>query len=271
MLFTSPGGRKKLSLALGVPLLLTAVVLMFLPADETPNAQTSPASPPKVQTESPKAPLPETDASQIADLIPDVPENGLLSEPPPPSVPSEPDPAAVAVVPDEPETSDPVVPVPTPIDPEHGLVQAIPADSPVAQPPVETPATPVGTDDPAITVHTVVKGDTLTKISNSYRVSISEIRQANQLKNDTVQVGQQLRIPGAAPQRPVQPTQPTQPPVTESSRPAATRHHTVVRGDTLTRIARKYAVDPKAIMRANGMKTDVVRLGAKLVIPPAGP
>ena len=64
---------------------------------------------------------------------------------------------------------------------------------------------------------------------------------------------------------------PRQPPAAETTSPPDTRHHTVVRGDTLSRIARKYSVDPKAIMRANGMKNDVVRLGAKLVIPPADP
>ena len=48
---------------------------------------------------------------------------------------------------------------------------------------------------------------------------------------------------------------------------AAVRHHKVVRGDTLSRISRKYGVPQDAIMRANGMKNDIVRLGAELVIP----
>jgi LysM repeat protein len=267
-LLTSPGGRKKLSLALGIPLLLVAVVLMLLPADESPSAQasTSPPSDP-VATESAEAPAPppDTDASQIAYLAPEVLENEALPEPPPPAIPREADPALVAEVSDEPETIEPAVQVPAPVDPDHGLVQAIPADSPVAQPPVETPAATGATDDSPVTIHTVVRGDTLGKISSTYGVPIDVIREANQLKNDTVQVGQQLRVPGATLQAPAEP------PVTESTSPPATRHHTVVRGDTLSRIARKYEVDAKAIMRANGMKNDIVRLGAKLVIPPADP
>lgn len=269
MLFTSPAGRKKLSLALGIPLLLVAIVLMLLPADETPRGQASPAPPPvlPVAPEAPEtlAPLPTPDVSQVADLMPEVLESEPLPEPPPPALPARSDPAPVAVVPDEPGTSPPASPVPQPKDPEHGLVEAIPATTPVTPPPVEMPATPGGTDQAAVTIHTVVRGDTLTKISEAYRVSIREIRQANQLKSDIVQLGQQLRIPGAAPQPPAKPA------TEEKSRPAAIRHHTVVRGDTLTRIARKYAVDPKAIMRANGMKNDIVRLGVKLVIPPAAP
>jgi LysM repeat protein len=48
---------------------------------------------------------------------------------------------------------------------------------------------------------------------------------------------------------------------------AAVRHHTVVRGDTLGKIARKYGVPQAEIKRANGIKNDVVRLGDKLAIP----
>jgi N-acetylmuramoyl-L-alanine amidase len=191
-------------------------------------------------------------------------ENETLPDAPP-AVPGEADPALLADVPDAPKPGVPVDLVPAPVDPEQGLVEAIPATPPVTQPPVETPATPDAAADPAVTIHTVVRGDTLSGISNNYRVSVSEIRQANQLKNDTVEVGQRLRIPAAAP-RPPAPALEVEKPVT-----APTRHHTVVRGDTLTRISRKYGVEPKAIMRANGMKNDIVRLGAKLVIPPADP
>jgi LysM repeat protein len=260
-LFSTPGGRKKLALALGLPLLLVAVVLMFLPAEKTPNAGKSSATPPAIGTESPAAPLPETDASQIADLIPKGSEIVPPPEPPPPALPGQADPAQLAEASKEAKANGPLVEVPTPIDPEHGLVQAVPANPPVEPPPVA----PDGTDEPAVMIHTVTRGDTLTKISDTYRVPIDVIRQANQLKNDTVRLGQQLRIPGAAPQ----PSAP--PPVAENTSPPPTRHHTVVRGDTLTSIARKYAVDPKAIIRANGMKNEVVRLGAKLVIPPADP
>jgi LysM repeat protein len=263
-LLGSPAGRRKLALALGAPLLLIAIVLMFLPADQTPVVQKPASPPPAGQTESPAAPPPETDAPPIADLSPEVLENETPPEPPP-AVPGEADPALLAEVPATPEPIAPVDPLPSPVDPEHGLVAAVPATPPVAKPPVETPVTPEVAAEPAVTIHHVVKGDTLTKISNIHRVSVDVIRQANQLKNDTVEVGQQLRIPGAAPQPPA--------PAPEVAKPvpAATRHHTVVRGDTLTRISRKYGVDAKAIMRANGMKNDIVRLGAKLVIPPAEP
>ncbi|MEM7301056.1 MAG: peptidoglycan DD-metalloendopeptidase family protein [Pseudomonadota bacterium] len=46
--------------------------------------------------------------------------------------------------------------------------------------------------------HTVVAGDTLSKISRTYGISISDIRAANGLKGDNIRLGQKLRIePGA--------------------------------------------------------------------------
>ena len=44
--------------------------------------------------------------------------------------------------------------------------------------------------------------------------------------------------------------------------------HTVARGDTLTRLAKKYGVSAQAIMEANGMKNaDQLQLGKTLTIP----
>jgi LysM repeat protein len=48
---------------------------------------------------------------------------------------------------------------------------------------------------------------------------------------------------------------------------AASTSHTVVRGDTLGGIARRYGSSTTAIKQANGMTSDTVVLGRKLVIP----
>ena len=44
--------------------------------------------------------------------------------------------------------------------------------------------------------------------------------------------------------------------------------HTVVRGDNLTRLARQYGCEAADIMRLNGLKNDMIRLGQELLIPP---
>lgn len=58
-------------------------------------------------------------------------------------------------------------------------------------------------------------------------------------------------------------------PAGSPSAPAATASttHTVVRGDTLGGIARRYGSNSAAIKQANGMTSDTVVLGKKLVIP----
>jgi N-acetylmuramoyl-L-alanine amidase len=44
--------------------------------------------------------------------------------------------------------------------------------------------------------HVISKGDTLGAIARQYRVSVSRLRHANELKDDTLYVGQVLQIPG---------------------------------------------------------------------------
>ncbi|MBK1883271.1 LysM peptidoglycan-binding domain-containing protein [Luteolibacter pohnpeiensis] len=60
---------------------------------------------------------------------------------------------------------------------------------------------------------------------------------------------------------------PTYTPAPTPSRPAATTVHTVVKGDTLWGLSKKYKVSVDAIKRANGMTKDTVVLGSKLQIP----
>ena len=47
----------------------------------------------------------------------------------------------------------------------------------------------------------------------------------------------------------------------------ATKTHKVVRGDSLSRIAKRYNVSITKLKRANNLKSDVVRLGQRLTIP----
>ena len=47
------------------------------------------------------------------------------------------------------------------------------------------------------TVHVVGRGDSLSKIALHYRVSIASIKRANNMKNDTVRLGQKLKIPAS--------------------------------------------------------------------------
>lgn len=52
-----------------------------------------------------------------------------------------------------------------------------------------------------------------------------------------------------------------------TQRPAATKRHTVRRGESLSRIARRYGVTVKAIKRANNLRNDNIQAGQRLIIP----
>lgn len=294
VMLSTTDGRIKAALAILVPLAVVVAVLLFAPWKKTaPSGDAAEVSPSdSSETVTPEEPvsLPPPPPPVAVNEMP----RSAATQTPPPAVP-EPLPEIVETAPLAPApqpadvAADPapgiLPPLPAPAVDEEELVAAIPADSkslPVEKPqpapalqaevtPVPVPepapapqATPEATTQAPALVHTVARGDTLAGISRTYQVGIQEIQQANGIRNDVIMPGQQLKIPGG-----IAPA-PASAPAAETPEPAevAPRFHTVVRGDTLSRIARKYSVDARAIMQANGMKNDVVRLGRKLVIPP---
>jgi LysM repeat protein len=93
----------------------------------------------------------------------------------------------------DPSASEPVNPVyDTPAAYEEG---SAPANPPAyAEVPAVPPAPAAGANSPA-TIHTVVKGDTLSGISAKYQVPIALIKQANHMTNDIVVLGRKMVIP----------------------------------------------------------------------------
>jgi LysM repeat protein len=59
----------------------------------------------------------------------------------------------------------------------------------------DTPAAPAPATNGAATIHTVVKGDTLSGISKRYNVPIDSIKQANRMTNDIVVLDRKMVIP----------------------------------------------------------------------------
>jgi LysM repeat protein len=83
---------------------------------------------------------------------------------------------------------------------------------------------------------------------------------------------------GPAPGLPVDPGVPSSLPASQAAAPptptavqatamAHTITHTITKGDTLSGLSSKYRVPMDAIRRANGMTSDTVVLGKKMVIP----
>lgn len=301
-MLSSPDGRIKLALAMLVPLAVVVAVLLFEPwkKSEAPALATGDLPPEPSEIIRPVMPEPEPPPPPPVAVNEMPPEPEPAPEPPPGPVPAiasvDPAPALPAPVAEIPETTPPVpatdpaptaalaeVPAdPTPVIPpppaplieEEELVEAVPAEirpapAPASAPAVQAEVTPspapaleqAATPSTAL-VHTVVRGDTLTKIARAYQVGVAEIKKANRMRSDVIMLGQNLKIPGG-----IGPTPAAAAAAETPAAPAAPRYHTVVRGDTLERIARKYRVEPRSIMQANRMKNDVVQLGRKLVIP----
>jgi LysM repeat protein len=100
----------------------------------------------------------------------------------------------------------------------------------------------------------VKRGDNLTAIAQRHGVSIEQIRSANSLRSDNIQVGQTIRIPGVGGQ--LQQMASSEPKV-----------HVVRRGENLWMISKRYGVTIDELRAANRMRGDQVRIGQKLSIP----
>ncbi|YCO03873.1 LysM peptidoglycan-binding domain-containing protein [Vibrio sp. VNB-15] len=96
--------------------------------------------------------------------------------------------------------------------------------------------------------HTVKSGEFLGKIASHYKVKIADIRRENNLKSDTVWVGQKLKITVAVKDKPI-------------------RKHKVARGEYLGKIASKYGVSVSSIRKANNLRSDELAVGQVLIIP----
>jgi N-acetylmuramoyl-L-alanine amidase len=101
-------------------------------------------------------------------------------------------------------------------------------------------------------VHVVRRGDSLSKISARYNITMHSLRRLNNLSKDTVYVGQKIEIPGGTSKAVV-----VQKP----------RKHKVRSGDTLSDIAEKYNSTVSRIMQVNALKSRTIFLGQTLRIP----
>jgi LysM repeat protein len=123
--------------------------------------------------------------------------------------------------------------------------------------------------------HTVRRGETLYCIARAYHVDPIAIARQNRLVNPSLlHVGQVLAIPNVPRALPAGPTCARQFGTTgtpEPPAPGCKTYYTVVRGDTLYRIALRYRVTIYAIVQANGIANpNYIRVGQVLCIPGSG-
>ena len=98
--------------------------------------------------------------------------------------------------------------------------------------------------------YTVKAGDTLYGISNQFGVSVTELAEINGIKGSNLQIGQRLTIP-----------------VKSGNNPNNMFMYTVVPGDTLYSIARKYGTTVQEIINLNYLKNTNLTPGQVIRIP----
>ena len=161
----------------------------------------------------------------------------------------------------------------------------LPAEEP-ARPARQTPAA----GKPA--THKVAAGETLASIAALYGVTPAEVKRWNNLRRNSVRVGQQLRVAVdaqaetsvsadssvPASRQQVSPAKAKRQSKSASSskkgkkgrKEAKPTQHSIKNGENLTVIAKKYGVSVDEIKRANNMKDDDIRAGKSIKIPSKG-
>ncbi len=106
--------------------------------------------------------------------------------------------------------------------------------------------------------YTVVSGDSLWRISQTYHVTIDQLKQWNNLSTDTIYVGENLLL--------VPPSSQT---TATSTADLATANiiYTVKSGDSLSLIAKTYNTTVDEIKILNGLTSDLIKIGQQLKIP----
>jgi len=97
-------------------------------------------------------------------------------------------------------------------------------------------------------IYTVKKGDSLWLIANKYETTVDELKNANNLKSNTLSIGQTLIIP-------------------EKKENTNKISYVVKKGDSLWLIANKYDTTVEKIKSTNNLKSNTLSIGQVLVIP----
>ncbi len=122
---------------------------------------------------------------------------------------------------------------------------------------------------PSFETYTVKKGDNLWTIAKRSNVSLNELYAANGLDTTSIlSIGQQLQIPVEGSTATV--TAPSADTYQPTSFNQGSTEYTVKRGDSLSKIANQFDTSIRAIKAANGLSSDLIRVGDKLVVPVSG-
>lgn len=131
----------------------------------------------------------------------------------------------------------------------------------VKTPPQTTPTkTPV-----TVSIYTVVKGDTLSKIAKQHNISLANLLEWNGLDHHIIYPGQQLKVFNTTTS--TQPeSKPTENKKEETITPSSTSVYLVQKGDTLSHISKKFGTSVKQLKDLNSLSSDLIFVGQSLKV-----
>lgn len=134
---------------------------------------------------------------------------------------------------------------------------------------VEKPATPTQT---TTSTYKVVSGDTLSHIAAKHKTTVAQLYKLNNLKSDLIFPGQVLKVNGKVESTPPANTNTSTntsnatKPNTNTESPQTKTTYSVVSGDTLSGIAKKYKTTVTNLKKWNNLSSDLILVGQKLSI-----
>lgn len=105
----------------------------------------------------------------------------------------------------------------------------------------------------------VKKGDTLTSIATKYKTTVPAIKSLNKLPTDAIYINQVLKLEITSSS--VKPVQTVKTPTVKQ-----VKYHTVVRGDSLSKIAKTYKISLNNLRKWNNVKGDMIFPGQKFIV-----
>lgn len=99
------------------------------------------------------------------------------------------------------------------------------------------------------TTYTVKRGDTLYSIAREHGMTVGDLKAWNGLSSDRLAIGQVLKLP-----------------LVEEEEGPELDAYTVVRGDTLYGLSKRFGVSVAELKRMNGLSSDALKVGQKLTL-----
>ena len=135
---------------------------------------------------------------------------------------------------------------------------------------------------PEYTEYIIQRGDSLSKISKRYNITIAAIKAANpQIKNDVVKLGQKIKLPGkvdvgeqtvpagAFEKKPASTASAAKTSAAAKPYSGETKKYVIKNGDTLGGIAKSYGISVPQLKEMNGLKNNLIVVGKELKVPAA--